>query len=78
MEEDRKQPKPTPRTLEEILNECIRTTDQGIDGGEPQYTYESPDGGYDVYYVNKRKDGTLYLKGGYHRFARNYPGISGW
>ena len=39
---------------------------------------ESPDGGCDVYYVNKRKDGTLYLKGGYHRFARSYPGISGW
>ena len=59
MEEDRKQPKPTPRTLEEILNECIRTTNQCIDGGEPQYTYESPDGGHDVYYVNKRKDGKI-------------------
>lgn len=53
-----------------ILENCLLERDNGIWAGEKQFTYS--DGENNVYYVNRRRDGSMYV----HSKSKRYGGES--
>lgn len=52
-----------------ILENCLLERDNGIWAGEKQLAYS--DGENNVYYVNRRKDGSMYVHSKSKRYGRN-------